>query len=231
MSKTNSSDTYKLKELLRVADYNVQEISSSKDGGNGSGLSITGNDVVRAAGRRVMRRDSSRWSHAFLLVHVERTNVYTIFARTLEEKAKWMEAFKEAFRNAHLDDVHGGHDLHLSTYDKPTTCDVCFLLLKGLFYQGYKCSKCSRSVHEPCITRLTSSCGPLLEPPALPPRPSSMQLPTILQNGNDSIDDGKDSADELQDPIILNRCTSNSSLVLAPGLPPTASAASATYSR
>ena len=231
MSKTNSNDTYKLKELLRVADYNVQEISSSKDGGNGSSLSITGNDVVRAAGRRVMRRDSSRWSHAFLLVHVERTNVYTIYARTLEEKAKWMEAFKEAFRNTHLDDVYGGHDLHLSTYDKPTTCDVCFLLLKGLFYQGYKCSKCSRSVHEPCITRLTSSCGPLLEPPALPPRPSSMQLPTILQNGNDSIDDGKDSADELQDPIILNRCASNSSLVLAPGLPPTASAASATYSR
>ena len=33
MSKTNSSDTYKLKELLRVADYNVQEITSSKDSG------------------------------------------------------------------------------------------------------------------------------------------------------------------------------------------------------
>ena len=30
MSKTNSNDTYKLKELLRVADYNVQEINSSK---------------------------------------------------------------------------------------------------------------------------------------------------------------------------------------------------------
>ena len=97
-----------------------------------SGLSH--NDVVRAAGRRVMRRDSSRWTHAFLLVHVERTNVYTIYARTVEEKAKWMEAFKEAFHNAHLNDVNG-HDLHLSTYDKPTTCDVCFLLLKGLFYQ------------------------------------------------------------------------------------------------
>ena len=64
------------------------------------------NDVVRAAGRRVMRRDSSRWSHAFLLVHRDRTNVYTIYARTIEEKAKWMEAFKEASHNAHLGTTH-----------------------------------------------------------------------------------------------------------------------------
>ena len=143
-----------------------------------------------------------------------------------------MEAFKEAFDNAHLNDVNG-HDLHLSTYDKPTTCDACFLLLKGLFYQGYKCTKCSRSVHEACATRLTSSCGPLLEPPALPPRPSSMQLPTILQNGNDSLDDGKDeSEDELKNPM-LNRIPSNSSLILPPVLPPMAmaSAASSNYSR
>ena len=62
-------------------------------------------------------------------------------------------------------------------------------------------------------------------------RPSSMQLPTILPNGNDSIDEGKDSADELQDSN-LNRSSSNNSLVLAPGLPSAAALASATtYSR
>ena len=78
---------------------------------------------------------------------------------------------------------------------------------------------------------MTSACGPLLEPPALPPRPSSMQLPTILQNGNDSLDDPKDESDhELQDPG-LHRSPSNSSLVLAPSLPPSTLTASTTYSR
>ena len=99
MSKPNSNDTYKLKELLRVAgkrkevawllqtkyvpfvmffnihwknftDYNVQEINSSKE-------ILSKNNGFAASRQRVMRRDSSRWSHAFLLVHVDRTNVYT----------------------------------------------------------------------------------------------------------------------------------------------------------
>lgn len=221
MSKSTRDDTYKLKELLRVADYQVQEVAAGSEGPSSS------SEVVRTASRRVLRRDSTRWTHAFLLVHVERSNAYTIFARTAEDKAKWMEAFDEAFRNAHLSDGdHGaGHDLHMSTFDKPATCDVCFRLLKGLFYQGYKCAKCSRSVHQNCASGL-ASCGPLQEPPALPPRPTSMQLPTV-QNG--SVDDGRDSGDE---PPLLDRQGSNSSLVLAPPIAPLSSLpASTTYSR
>lgn len=220
MSKSARDDTYKLKELLRVADYQVQDLTGSEGASSSS-------EVVRTASRRVLRRDSTRWTHAFLLVHVERSNAYTIFARTAEDKAKWMEAFGEAFHNAHLSDGdHGaGHDLHMSTFDKPTTCDVCFRLLKGLFYQGYKCAKCSRAVHQNCANGL-AFCGPLQEPPALPPRPTSMQLPTV-QNG--SVDDGRDSGDE---PLVLDRQGSNSSLVLAPPLAPLFSlAASSTYSR
>ena len=84
-----------------------------------------------------MRRDSSRWSHAFLLVHVKQQNVYTIFARTPEEKSKWMEAFHEAYVSNHLSEaLNSNHDLHMGTFEKPQTCDVCFTLLKGLFYQG-----------------------------------------------------------------------------------------------
>ena len=73
-------DNYKLKELLKVSDYKVQDILNENSSSN------TG-DVIRAAGRRViMRRDSSRWTHAFLLVHTKNMNAFTLYSRTAEEK-------------------------------------------------------------------------------------------------------------------------------------------------
>jgi hypothetical protein len=216
MVKSTSDDTYKLKELIRVAEYEVQELSASEFNSHTSG-----SDVVRAASRRVMRRDSSRWTHAFMLVHVNRANAFTVYARTAEDKIKWMEALRDAFASTNIGEVNG-HDLHMCTFDRPANCDVCLRLLKGLFYQGYKCAKCSRSAHKECAAGGgLAFCGPLLEPPALPPRPSSIQLP-IVQNG-DSLDEGRDSADEHQQDSrsSLQRQgsnASNGSLVLAPPL-------------
>ena len=34
-----------------------------------------------------------------MLVHVQNSNAYTMFARTAEDKTKWIEAFKEALDN------------------------------------------------------------------------------------------------------------------------------------
>ena len=33
----------------------------------------------------------------------------------------------------------GNHDFVMFSFDKPTTCDVCGKLLRGVFFQGYKC--------------------------------------------------------------------------------------------
>lgn len=84
------------------------------------------------------------------------------------------------------------HDAVMHTFDKPTPCQYCNKLLKGLFYQGmsviffghvfivdsgYSCQKCCRPMHKECIP-LLSKCGPNSAPPSLPPRPPSMQLPS-----------------------------------------------------
>ena len=53
ISKSTKDDSYKLKELLRVADYDVQELTPNEMSGHHQSSSA---DVVRAAGRRVMRR-------------------------------------------------------------------------------------------------------------------------------------------------------------------------------
>ena len=81
MSKSmRGEENFKLKELLKVSDYKVQDVLNENSSSN------TG-DVIRAAGRRViMRRDSSRWTHAFLLVHTKNMNAFTLYSRTAEEK-------------------------------------------------------------------------------------------------------------------------------------------------
>ena len=80
---------------------------------------------------------------------------------------------------------------------------------------GYRCLKCARVVHQNCAGSLPS-CG--RDPPALPPRPSLMQMPSVIRNGGDSLDESRDSADESNFRTSrLDRQgsdTSNTSLVL-----------------
>ena len=73
-----------------------------------------------------------------MLVHVQNINVYTFFAKTLEDKDKWMTAIKTAMDNCFPNQrLASTHEAVMHTFDVPdTTCAHCGKLLKGLFYQG-----------------------------------------------------------------------------------------------
>ena len=43
----------------------------------------------------VLEDHNARWTHAFMLVHVQNLNVYTFIARSLEDKDKWISAIGE----------------------------------------------------------------------------------------------------------------------------------------
>ena len=60
---------------------------------------------------------------------------------------------------------------------EPKHCASCHKLLKGLFYQGYQCTKCQTGVHRDCILGLPT-CG-MLRPPQLPPRPQDFNRISI----------------------------------------------------
>ncbi len=109
MSKASRGDCYGHKESLKTEDYKVQDLSPAEAGLN---TSQSSGDMVRAAGRRVMRRDSSRWTHAFMLVHKEEHNAYTLLARTADDKQKWMECIREAIGNVNVsEEASNGHAL------------------------------------------------------------------------------------------------------------------------
>ena len=128
---------------------------------------------------RRLSRDA-RWAYSFMLVHKENLNAYTMLARTEDEKNKWIEAIKEAYNNeVPPQSFTSTHEPIMTTFDKPTTCQYCNKMLKGLFFQGYQCVKCHKSMHKECIS-LLSKCGPNGQPPSLPPRPASMLMPSAI---------------------------------------------------
>ncbi|XP_051574626.1 protein kinase D4 isoform X2 [Myxocyprinus asiaticus] len=50
------------------------------------------------------------------------------------------------------------HTFHIHTYTKPTVCQYCFRLLKGLFRQGMQCSDCKFNCHRRCESLVPPEC-------------------------------------------------------------------------
>ncbi|NP_001170925.1 protein kinase D4 isoform X2 [Danio rerio] len=50
------------------------------------------------------------------------------------------------------------HTFHIHTYTKPTVCQHCFRLLKGLFRQGLQCSDCKFNCHRRCQALVPPEC-------------------------------------------------------------------------
>ena len=74
---------------------------------------------------------------------------------------KWITAINEALNNASpIQRMGSTHDPVMHTFEKPKHCAACHKLLKGLFYQGYRCTKCQVGVHRDCIPGLPT-CGML----------------------------------------------------------------------
>uniref|UniRef100_A0A8C8GG00 Vav guanine nucleotide exchange factor 3 n=1 Tax=Oncorhynchus tshawytscha TaxID=74940 RepID=A0A8C8GG00_ONCTS len=50
------------------------------------------------------------------------------------------------------------HEFKMHTFDRITSCSYCHMLLRGIFNQGYLCSKCGVGAHKECLGRF-GSCG------------------------------------------------------------------------
>ena len=147
-----------------------------------------------------------------MLVHKENLHAYTMFARTEDDKNKWIEAIKEALNNeVPSQRLNSSHDPVMHTFLQPSSCQYCHKLLKGLFYQGYLCQKCQRCMHKECIS-LLSKCGPNSLPPSLPPRPPSLLVPSPTHSSLARLSSTLSLTEELppQTPIPINHGSGHS---------------------
>lgn len=50
------------------------------------------------------------------------------------------------------------HRFFLHSYTRPTVCQYCKKLLKGLFKQGVQCRDCQYNAHKKCIEKVPKDC-------------------------------------------------------------------------
>ncbi|XP_065275700.1 LOW QUALITY PROTEIN: proto-oncogene vav [Emys orbicularis] len=104
-------------------------------------------------------KDNKKWTHMFHLICSYGTQGYELFFKTRELKKKWMEQFEMSISNIYPENAtSNGHDFHMHSFEENASCKSCQMLLRGTFYQGYRCSRCKAPAHKECLGRV-SPCG------------------------------------------------------------------------
>ncbi|XP_041127021.1 guanine nucleotide exchange factor VAV3-like isoform X1 [Polyodon spathula] len=104
-------------------------------------------------------KENKKWSYGFYLTHIQGQNGFEFFFKTKELKKKWLEQFGMAISNITPEHANeNSHEFKMHTFERITSCSSCHMLLRGIFYQGYLCSKCGSGAHKECLGRL-ETCG------------------------------------------------------------------------
>ncbi|KAE8300428.1 Proto-oncogene vav [Larimichthys crocea] len=84
------------------------------------------------------------------------------------------------------------HDFQMHCFEETTCCKACSMLLRGIFFQGYRCTRCKMAAHKECLGRVPA-CGrnsgfPKMEVCqeyyGLPPPPVGFGQPLHLSKGD-----------------------------------------------
>ncbi|XP_052719365.1 guanine nucleotide exchange factor VAV2-like [Crassostrea angulata] len=120
---------YGFKEAIILALYKVQDQQTAN---------------------RETQRKGNKFNNSFIMGKKDGSETFSFFAETEAIKTKWIEAIKLAQENA-LPPQGINYVMH--TFDQPTECSVCRKLLRGVFFQGYKCTGPGSdiAVHKECI--------------------------------------------------------------------------------
>nr|XP_012416097.1 PREDICTED: proto-oncogene vav isoform X1 [Odobenus rosmarus divergens] len=127
-------DSYDLKDFVNLHSFQVRDDSSGD-------------------------RENKKWTHMFLLIEDQGAQGYELFFKTRELKKKWMEQFEMAISNIYPENATAnGHDFQMFSFEDTTSCKACQMLLRGTFYQGYRCHRCRAPAHKECLGRVPP-CG------------------------------------------------------------------------
>ena len=100
----------------------------------------------------------------------------TLVTRSLAERDAWFNALLLAMDTVNpSENSNVGHVIQLLTFAEPTDCFQCGKLLRGRFFQGYRCLRCQACLHKKCL----GECA-CLEVGAPLKKSNSLMLPTAL---------------------------------------------------
>ncbi|KAM6940454.1 proto-oncogene vav [Xenentodon cancila] len=132
--KKKSGETFELKEIIELHHYQIRDEPTGE-------------------------KDNKKWSHLFLLLDFYGKCGYDFFFKTRELKKKWLEQFEMAMSNmCPVNSNANNHDFQMQCFEETTSCKACSMLLRGIFFQGYQCSRCKMAAHKECLGRVPP-CG------------------------------------------------------------------------
>ncbi|XP_039532617.1 guanine nucleotide exchange factor VAV3b isoform X2 [Pimephales promelas] len=104
-------------------------------------------------------KDGRKWCYGFFLTHQQGQSGFEFLFKTKELKKKWLDQFEMAISNIRPENAtFNSHLFRMHTFERATTCSSCHMLLRGIFNQGYLCTKCGNGAHKGCLGRL-GACG------------------------------------------------------------------------
>ncbi|KAI7796207.1 putative guanine nucleotide exchange factor VAV2, partial [Triplophysa rosa] len=129
-------DNYELKEIIELHFYKMSDDPMNN--------------------RDMKKPLYPQWSYGFYLIHLQGKQGFQFFCKTEDTKRKWMEQFEMAMSNIKPERATANqHNFQMHTFEKNTNCRACKMLLRGIFYQGYYCSRCGTGVHKECLEVIT----------------------------------------------------------------------------
>ncbi|XP_069023918.1 proto-oncogene vav-like isoform X2 [Embiotoca jacksoni] len=132
--KKKSGETFELKEIIQLQNYQIRDETTGE-------------------------RDNKKWSYLFLLLDCYGKCGYDLFFKTRELKKKWLEQFEMAQSNMCPENATANnHDFQMHCFEETTSCKACSMLLRGIFFQGYRCTRCKMAAHKECLGRVPA-CG------------------------------------------------------------------------
>ncbi|XP_056135582.1 proto-oncogene vav-like [Lampris incognitus] len=127
--KKKSGETFELKEIIELQYYQLRDETSGEK--------------------------EKKWSHMFLLLSPFGRCGYDLIFKTRELKKKWQEQFEMAMSNMCPDNATANnHDFQMHCFEGTTSCKACYMLLRGIFFQGYRCTRCKMAGHKECLGRI-----------------------------------------------------------------------------
>ncbi|KAG5834716.1 hypothetical protein ANANG_G00264540 [Anguilla anguilla] len=128
--------SYELKEIIELQSYKMSDDP------------MNNRDMKKSSGKM--------WSYGFYLIHLQGKQGFQFFCKTEDMKRKWMEQFEMAMSNIKPERATANqHNFQMHTFEKNTNCRACKMLLRGIFYQGYYCSRCGTGAHKECLEVIT----------------------------------------------------------------------------
>ncbi|XP_033095457.1 guanine nucleotide exchange factor VAV3-like isoform X2 [Anneissia japonica] len=115
-------------------------------------------------------KGKGKWNWCFWLTPISSSpdlSAVEIYTKTGDMMTKWVDSIRLAKDN--INPKHEtNHAFEYTSFTDPTYCDGCKKLLRGIFFQGYKCSRCKKSAHKECLSKkIIMTCRPGMKIPVL----------------------------------------------------------------